>query len=244
MTSDTSLVVLVTKSFGALEATGDSDPEQLIDQIAINDAVVTIEGAGTKDTLYFVESGLYVSLEVNLIPGTYYTLRVSSPTRGEVTASTECLSSVLFESVSARILDTGFDTLATINYSFGDLPGENYYMVNVQHATAEDEFENYDILNPRIFTHLKVDEQSTDNQIVHDSFNVFFRRDFIPGDTILVQLGNISKGYYDFLELREDARFNFADFVGEPINYPTNVLGGLGWFTLHLPDNRFIIVQE
>src|SRR5688500_11436031 len=39
-----SLVVLLTKTFGALDASNDSDPEELLKQIAIDDAVVTIAG--------------------------------------------------------------------------------------------------------------------------------------------------------------------------------------------------------
>ena len=39
-----SLVVLLTKSFGALDATDDSDPQQLISQVAIADAIVLIKG--------------------------------------------------------------------------------------------------------------------------------------------------------------------------------------------------------
>src|SRR5688572_26179878 len=46
--SDQALVILLTKTVGALEASDDSDPEELIAQIAVNDAVATITGpAGT-----------------------------------------------------------------------------------------------------------------------------------------------------------------------------------------------------
>jgi len=31
--------------------------------------------------------------------------------------------------------------------------------------------------------------------------------------------------------------------LGEPVNYPSNVAGGLGWFTLHFPDVRVIRVE-
>ncbi|MEQ9592814.1 MAG: hypothetical protein RLN86_09460, partial [Cyclobacteriaceae bacterium] len=65
-----------------------------------------------------------------------------------------------------------------------------------------------------------------------------------PGDTVLIQLANVDKGYHDFLQVRKDSRFNFSDFLGEPVNYPTNVVGGLGWFTLHFPDVRVVVLDE
>jgi hypothetical protein len=241
--SDTSVVVLLTQSFGALEANGDTDPEVLLDLVAINDATVIIEGGGELDTLTFVETGIYTSFSFNFQDETFYTLRINSPSLGTVVAATQCKTAVFFESVEAEIYDTGFDTLATITYSMQDIPDKNYYMINIQNLTEEDD-DDYDVINPTIFTHLKEDEPNSDGQLLSESFKVFFRRDFIPGDTIMVQLGNISKGYFDFLKLREDTRFSFADFVGEPVNYPTNVQGGLGWFTLHLPDVQFITVDE
>jgi hypothetical protein len=241
---DQSIVVLVTKSFGALDADEHSDADELLNQIAINDATVIIEGNGFKDTLTFVETGIYASVSVPFVFEDHYTIHIESPTMGKVTASAQVKTQVLFESLSAEIYDTGFDTLATLNYSFQDLPGKNYYMINVQHIAPQDDDESYDFLNPSLFTHLLDDNEESDGQMISDSFKVFFRRDFIPGDTIMVQLSNISQRYYDFLQLRRDTRFNFADFVGEPVNYPTNIVGGLGWFTLHVPDVQFIVVED
>src|SRR3990170_7404578 len=41
---DQSVVVLLTKTFGALDASDDSDLEELLKQIAVDDASVTITG--------------------------------------------------------------------------------------------------------------------------------------------------------------------------------------------------------
>src|SRR5687767_269507 len=48
---DESLVVLLTKTFSALEGNEDSDPEELLAQIAVSDAIVVITGPGSRDTL-------------------------------------------------------------------------------------------------------------------------------------------------------------------------------------------------
>ena len=242
MIPDQSVAVLLTSSLGALDASDQSDPQTLLDQIAINDALVIIEGNGFIDTLDFLGNGIYGSVTIPFVDGGFYQLSVQSPTAGNVTAITQVKQQVTFNTLNASIVDNGFDTLANIDYSFEDLPGRNFYMVNVQHISGELP-QPGDLLNPDIFTALTTDDHAKDEQLIGDTFKVFFRRDFIPGDTILVQLANISEDYYYFLESQKNNRFNFSDFLGEPLNYPTNVQGGLGWFTLHVPDVRFVIVD-
>lgn len=243
---DQSLVVLLTRSVGALDVSDDSDPEELLNQIAINDAVVILESTATYDTLDFIENGLYASTQVQVASNEVYTLHVQSETYGSVKATTRAMPAAIFSSVSAEIFDTGFDTLATIDYALEDLAGPNYYMINVQRVTLDSAQlpEPEDFLNPTIFTHLFTDEGIIDGSPINDSFTAFFRRDFIPGDTVMIQLANISPEYFSFLQLRLDTRFNFAEFLGEPVNFPSNVEGGLGWFTLHVPDIQIRRVEQ
>jgi hypothetical protein len=238
---DQTVAILLTKSVGALDANRDSDIQELLAQVAINDALVIIYNDTFRDTLDFIQLGLYTSTSIPLTPGVEYSLLVNSPTMGEVTATTKVLSQAVFNSVEARIFDTGFDTLATVNYSFQDEPGPNWYMFNVQRITED--FESDDLLNPSIFTHLETDVDF-ENELRENELKVFLRRDFIPGDTLAMFLSNISKEYYAFNQIRLDSRFNFADFLGEPANYPTNIKGGLGFFNLHIPDVRLLVLKE
>lgn len=242
--SDQSVLILLTRSFGALDANGSSDPVDLLDQIAINDATVIIDGSGFRDTLEWIDAGVYGSVSIPFEAEGFYTLYVKSPTMGEVQATTRVKPAVPFNSLTATLNDNGFDTLARITYSLQDIPGKNNYMVTVQHISADEEPDPQDFLNPNIFIRLKEDDEFSDGELLGETFNAVFRRDFFPGDTLLIQLANIERDYYDFLELRKDTRFNFSDFLGEPVNYPSNVEGGLGWFNLHFPDVRVIRVVE
>ncbi len=233
--TDQSLIVLLTKSFGALDASDDSDPEALLNQIAINDALVTITGPAGIDTLNFIESGVYGGLTNPLESGQQYFLKVTSPTMGNVSATTLVKPQVQFEEIDATLLFNGFDdTLAQVTYSFQDLPGRNFYMVNVQRLRQENIQER--LLNPRAFVRLITDE-TFDGEPYSESFRVF-PTDFSEGDTVAVYLSNISEEYYRFIKLRVDNRFSFVEFLGEPINYPSNVEDGKGFFNLYLPDIR------
>src|SRR5688572_30493164 len=132
MAPNQTVVIFLTKSIGALDASGDSDIEALLEQITINDAQVIIYNDSFTDTLAFTGNGLYASASIDFIEGEEYNLSVESPTMGSVTASTHVREQVQFESMEGNIYDTGYDTLAEIRYSFNDPAGRNYYMVNVQ----------------------------------------------------------------------------------------------------------------
>lgn len=241
MTTNQTVAVLLTKSVGALDASDDSDPQELLDQIALNDATVTLRHNDQTYAFTFVENGLYNSSQIPLVAGDEYELIVESASLGTVTASTQVMARVEFDFVEASIYDNGFDTLADVRYGFTDLLGENFYMFNVQRLTRDVEPE--DLLNPDVFIEL-IEAGPPFDGLIHSYNNrIISRRDFMPGDTIGVFLSNISKGYYDFMQLRMDSRFNFADFLGEPANYPTNIKGGLGFFNLYIPDVRILELE-
>ena len=235
------LVVFLTRSIGALDASDDSNPQTLLNQVVITDALVTLHYLGIVDTLTSLGSGLYGGIaEVEWQERLLYELRVSSPELGEVNAFAEVQTPISFATADARLFVTEFDSLAEITYSVQDPSGPNYYMINVQQISSEQSLTS--LLDPDVFTYL-LEDNVFDGQLYEDQFRVFFR-DFSEGDTVSVQLANIQKKYYDFLKLRNDNRTSITDFASEPVNYPTNVNGGLGFFNLHLPDVRLFLLEE
>jgi hypothetical protein len=63
-------------------------------------------------------------------------------------------------------------------------------------------------------------------------------------DTIGVSVSNISQGYYEFLDLYGRAGSPLTQITGEPIDYPTNVTNGYGYFTTHVPDLHVFDLNE
>jgi hypothetical protein len=237
---DQSLVVLLTKTFGALEALEDSVSDELLEQIFVNDAVVTITGDRGTDTLLFLGSGVYGGISIPFREGEAYTMVAKSESIGDVSATTTVQPLITFDDISADLYHNGFgDSLAQITHTIQDPLGKNYYMVNVQEVEQEDLVDN--IINPRAFTRL-LDDVDFEGEKYQEIFRVV-PRDYSPGDTIAVSLSNINKDYYDFVKLRLDNRFSFVEFLGEPINYPSNVIGGKGFFNLYVPDFRFFILD-
>lgn len=237
---DQSLVVLLTKTFGALDANGDSDAEELLSQIAVEDAVVAITGPAGVDTLLSLGSGAYGGITIPFEAGAEYRLDVSSESLGTVSATTTVKPSVTFDDIEATLYFNGYDdTLAQITHQFKDPPGRNWYMLNVQQIESDELTEN--LLNPRAFTRL-LDDTEFDGEEYQETFRAY-PRDYAPGDTIAVFLSNISEEYYKFIQLRLDNRFSFIEYLSEPVNYPSNVVGGKGFFNLYVPDIRTFVME-
>ena len=240
MVPDRSLVVLLTKTFGALEGSNDSDPEELLQQIAVDDAVVVITGPDRSDTLVNIGYGFYGDVIIPFVAGEEYSLYVNSASLGEITATTSVKEQIQFEDIEAGLYFNGFgDTLAEVTHTFLDPPGKNWYMLNVQEVEQEDIVEN--LLNPNSFMKLHDDVDFEGNEL-EETFRVF-PRDYHAGDTIAVSLSNISSDYYEFLQLRVDNRFSLVQYLSEPVNYPSNINGGRGFFNLYIPDVEFFVLK-
>ena len=240
MISDQSILVLLTRTFGALDASDDSDPEELLKQVAINDAVVTITGPKETYELEALDNGVYGGVTIPFEVGEPYTLHASSETLGEVSATTMVKPIVSFDDIKAELIYNGYDdTLAQITYRIKDPPDRNWYMLNVQEVERADVIDN--LINPRAFTRV-LEDGEFDGEVYQETFRVF-PRDFIPGDTIAVSLSNISKEYYDFISLRLDNRYTFVEYLSEPVNYPSNVKGGKGFFNLYIPDLKIFVLE-
>lgn len=239
MIPDQAVAILLTKSIGALDASDNSDPTALLNQIVIADATVRLEGNGQSVTFTYLGTGIYGVVSMPLVAGQSYTLYVDSPTSGSVKATTTVKPFVSFQDVAADIAYIGRDTLADISYTFKDVSGSNWYMVNAQHVTR-DNFEER-VLNPRVTTKM-LDDAAFEDGVKSDNFKILWD-EVKPGDTLAVTLSNIDKDYYDFMKLREDTRFGLAQALGEPINYPSNIEGGLGFFNLYVPDVRVFTLE-
>lgn len=236
---DSSLAVLLTKSFGALDFSDDSDPLELIEQIAVDDAVVTVTGPDSTYRLINLGTGVYGGIFIPFQSRASYRLDVTSESLGSVTATTTVQPPVSFDELITELYFNGFDdTLLQVTHQFADPVGKDWYMINVQDLRRQDALEN--LLNPRSFTRL-IDDANFDGRNHRESFRVIYR-DYYVGDTTAIYLARISEEYYNFMKLRLDNRYSFTEYLSEPVNYPTNVVGGKGFFNLQVPDVRIVIV--
>jgi len=242
------MLVYVSKSFGALDYSENNETDTtknaLLKKIMVKKANVSISYNGITDNLTAVPNvpGLYASVTIPQFINTEYKLNVSDPeTALSIKSKSTMLKRIPFDTVNARKGDNADSINTIVSVKFTDPADEiNWYMINIYGNNKENDEPN------NIFM------KSTGNDVTvlltDDSFNgeqfsgeqMMYQWD---SDTIFASISNISEQYYDYLKARKKGGKVINQIFGEPINYPTNVEGGYGFFNTHYPDPRIIIVE-
>lgn len=246
------ILVSVTRSFSALENKENTDSlsQNFMDKILVKNAFVTVSYFGKTDTLFKISDGLYGSLNTLLVTsGTYNLYAKDNDTGLEVSSGATMLPYYQFDSIQPKKIINPGDTVCKVYYELSDDPSsENYYVVNYVRklnsgnsgpidinqffANGSSSFETYfDLLS---------DESFSNGKYKNDKILETVR----PKDSIAVMVSNISRGYYEFLSAYKRAGNLFNTLTGEPINYPTNVNGGYGYFNAHYPQIKYFDMKN
>lgn len=240
------VTVALTRTFSALNADLTSD-STLLGSLLVQEAeVLVIENHMDTFNLQMVQAGLFVSAEINPAPGDIYGLVATDLQSGlRIEAESTVTEQVELSDAKGELIYGGRDSLVNISYSFSPHPDEDFYMINVQKLSLDtsqnDLGLDINLIEPRTFTHL-VTKTDLENEEIADEFVFIVNEDFYSGDTLILSLASIGPTYYDYLEKRNNTRFG-PSFVSEPYNAPSNVENGLGFFNLHVSDNRILIVE-
>lgn len=244
------IIVTLTRSFGALsfsEENGDEVSSSLVDSLLVSGATVKITYNGQTDSLVELSPGLYVGATAPQQINDLYTITCIDHERNlSCSASAAIQEYVPFTLVDPEMIINDNDTVFRINFEFIDPSDENYYMVNVySNARESEDFGDVNSFFGNGSNLLLVNENFSDrvftNDTVKGSVNLYSVNE---GDSIVVTLSNISRDYYDYLTLRDKSGNLFSQITQEPINYPTNVQGGYGFFNTHIPDARFFFLNN
>jgi len=238
------MVVYLAKSFSALaynEQSGDPD-EELLNQLLVQDGLVSVEYEGVVYAFTNIGTGIYGSLEIPIDEGGIYHLRAEDLETGKSVSSTEDMKP--FSNISAVTAETGplDNDLMSVNIDleFEDPDGENYYIATFN---EENPLESGIELNG-LGESSSIVSLLTDQNAVNGSIEASFSWIGIEQDTLYMSLSSISRSYYEFLNQRQDAGGIVDAIIGEPISYTTNIEGGFGFFHLSLPDYEIIPLTE
>ena len=239
-----SLFVTVSRSFSALSATDvDSLSSDFIGRLLVDSAGVFLRHGGRSDTLFNLLDlpGLYSGVFPMLEPYQQLDLTVVDSLTGEtITATTALVPPVVLETVSlTEEISTQGDTTTVLAYRFVDPPGENYYALHAYNLSALNEDEP----NPApgtdeedeavVFYETLITDQAFVDATIADTVRLPF---VAVDDTIGVSLSHISEGYFRFLDARKRTGGLVSSLANEPVNHPSNVTGGLGFFSAHRPS--------
>jgi hypothetical protein len=241
---DQTMFVVVSKSFSALNQGKDSIAKDsaFLASLTVEHALVTITFAGQTHELHHIGHGVYASNEILQVADEMYALYVKDSATGlECTSTSRMLPRVSFNPDSVHV---GYELFGTdtnnifVDYSFDDPPGENYYLIDYTSLTPDStRLRNgaFNFGNGSQKFVLLADKELVDHHY-HGRMNIG-----LPAHrTILFTLTNISKEYYEYLTTYRKTGSLFNQLTGEPIDFPTNVVNGYGFFTTHNPDIKVL----
>lgn len=242
-----SMIISLTRSFSALEGedlqNSDSLSNAFLDKILVKDALVTVSYFGITDTLFMIDPGIYAS--INTLQYTYgtYTIYARDPQTGEeITATTELIPKVNFDTIYPTVIKNPGDTVVKVDFTFHDDPGRNnYYVVNyIRKTNSTSQLDINQAFSQGSNDIIKEFELLDDNSFTNNVYSVSRELEGVgPHDSIAIMLSHISKGYFEYLNAYKRAGALINQLTGEPINYPSNVNNGYGFFNAYYPTTRY-----
>ena len=228
-----SMIVSLTKSFSALDGFDEND----ISSVLVSGAVVQIKFDNQLFDFIEINPGIYISYNEAYQVNQEYELIITY--NGEtVTAKTTMLPAVPFTNCLPEVIKNPGDTNVFVNVAFNDVnTNDQWYMVNIySKGSGSNSLDGVNYFqngtNIPVITKLMSDKEfgSTFSQRIE-------LKNVGPNDSIVVTLSSINQKYYDYLKFRGDGGGNLLTQLNlEPIDYPTNIVNGYGFFNAHHPS--------
>lgn len=235
------MIIALTKSFSPLEGnTSDS-----LSKIVVSGAFVKLEIDTMTYNFYEFSPGLYISYTPGFETNSLYKLTAIHE-NDTIYSSTRMLSKVGFTSILPEIDKQ--KNQVYLNAAFDDEPSlSNWFLINVYKKVAGNgNTGGFDIVN--FFAN--GENQLIGSYIISDkefsgSYSTKYKLDNVtPQDSIVATLSNINQDYYNYLGYRVKTTSVFSQLNLEPINYPTNIINGYGFFNTQIPDVHYFDLKK
>ena len=246
------LFITLSRSFSALSAEDANDLTQdALERLLIENAFVTLEYEGFIDTLrsVFDIQGLYGTQLKSFNNFQSMKLTVFDSTTSEsISSESRLLPQVEADSIFVVRRDTSINFLADFTYNIVDPVGDNFFVIQAYQFTDPDTTQNDSTQNDLFFSDAGfliyeqlLTDRGAENGIIKKEDILEFTS---TTDSALVVITNISEGYYNFLEARQRSGGILSSLANEPVNHPTNIENGVGYFSAHRPRAFIIIVEH
>ncbi|MCD6062780.1 MAG: hypothetical protein K0R82_691 [Flavipsychrobacter sp.] len=207
-------------------------------------ATVTIAGVGQlPDTLARIGRGIYGSRSLQLQPGAKYTLTVIDHKKNAAaTATTVYMPKAEVENITPEVIKHAQDTVVKLHVRIKNAqPGERYFMsyntLSQARALVLQPVNSLQSFEPR---RIELFEDGARDGVITKTLTI----DAMPKDTLAIHIGRVDQHYYKYLDAYKRTGYLINQVTGEPINLPTNITDGYGYFALYRPERRIINLGE
>jgi hypothetical protein len=245
------LLVSASYSASTLQSLIDSSSGNIVipKDLLLENGILTLSTAGKdSDTLSALSPGVYGRMGLKLTEGASYTLNVYSPEKGLVgMATTTYYSQPQVEVLQPELKRTGIDTSVYLNIGLGNTAPDDHYFIS--YSTSSSLRRRSSFNREDIFASLA---SFTTRQLVllngadirDGKITKSVQLQAKPNDTLLVHVGKIDGAYYSYLSAYKKAGAFVNQFTGEPITLPSNVVKGVGYFSMSVPVRKIYYLKE
>jgi hypothetical protein len=150
------------------------------------------------------------------------------------------------DTLSPEIIKGGTTPVVKLKMSISNVSPKEYYMVcyttsdNVRQATTS---VSASVSALTSFVPKRV-ELFTSDDAVNGRLSKNIVLNVTATDTLLVHCGRIDEAYYNYLAAYKRSGYLINQITGEPINLPTNINPGVGYFSLYAPKRELFLLQR
>lgn len=218
------------------------DNNSIPKSLLLDSATVTISENGQMPVnLTRLSAGVFGSRDIKLQEGVKYTLSVADHKKNlAVTANTCFMPKPQLGKIVPEVIRNTSDSIIRLRVTLNDVKAGDHYFVfyNTAGNVRSDILgSGFSLSALRTFEpkHLElITAEGNANGNIDKTFTLSVKAD----DTISVTIGKIDGGYYKYLEAYKRTGFLINQLTGEPINLPTNVSDGYGYFSLYVPERQ------
>lgn len=240
-------LVILTRT---LSVTNDAIPKLDSNGLNINStyfisgARIQLSTTAGETELVEVVDGTYIAENIVFIPGEICSIDAKDE-RGKKIISAQTIAMPQKDFTSLSVLKV--QNQLQLNYQINDnINKPNWYLVNYFVKQQNDTVTKYADPNyiARKLTEQRLDfDLYTDADFTNGLFNFSKKIPLTGFDSMAVAITEITQGYYQFLTAQKRYGKLINQLRGEAMSFPTNVNGGLGYFTLNQPKLYFLPIK-
>lgn len=223
-----------------------NDKKSLQDEMMMAAGTVTIQQEGMPATnLSMITKGVYGSRNLSLIAGAKYTITVKDDVKNITTsATTTYMPRPDVTDVAKQVRIAGTDTTVQLKFTINRATAGKYYYVSYTTSSQKKAAGRpQDLESLQSFESKKIHLYSSadaEQERISKTISISAK----TTDTVFVEIGAIDAHYYRYLDAYIRTGYLVNMVTGEPVNLPTNLSSGYGYFALCNPYYKSLDVKE
>ncbi|RYZ49798.1 MAG: DUF4249 family protein [Sphingobacteriales bacterium] len=227
---------------------GSNSSVKIPKEMLLKDGLLTLtKDGGPTDTLYEISDGLYGNTRVNLEHLARYTINVYESGKGLIGSAVTTYQQLPDVQYAEPQIDRRKgDTTVSVTVGISNIAPDDYYFISYNttaNARKQSPNAKMDVSTLASFTPKQL-VLISGSEVNHGKIDKRVEMSVNTCDTLMVQTAKVDRAYFDYLTAYKRSGALINQLTGEPINMPSNVVKGFGFFSLFAPDRKVFYLKN